>query len=595
MSGSETPLIESIGVLKDEEFEQAQSMAIEGDIEAYGRYLSSAKRGNPVSAHMVSKYISMNLAEGGTMGTVFWSTYAALAYYVPAVSTLKVWLNAPDAPGPEEFVAYCKKEAEAGNGAAMFLAGMAHYVGAGAEFDPDAAFGYFRRSCEAGNLDGRCQYALCLIRGSGTAQDLEKGIRILTETAEKGCIRAAFKYAQCLEHGVFVRKDCRKALDIYERLASRRVPRAMYEAGRCALDGIGTERDPDMGYAWFELSRAFGSVWGDFGMARCMMGGIVENCREEGTKLMLDSADRGCTDAMMMASQLFSKDGKILKKDAGRSLDYLMKAAATGYAPAELSLAKMYDEGTGVKRDFRKAAAFAKRAAAHGSIEGCYMAGLASFAGKGADKNYDLAFKLFKIASDAGFMKATFTLARCYAGGFGVKKDIDMFVKLHTELAERGFAKSAFVLGERAFENFRYDEAFRYFSKGAELDNVFCQYYLGECYMFGHGIRKDETEALKWYKKAADQGHVLSQKIIDDRRNREILKDQTPFATFEKDARAGNAQSMYIVGRYYEDGIGINRDLNKAKEWYRKAKKRGNSAAKRALEALEKAEAEKKE
>ena len=52
---------------------------------------------------------------------------------------------------------------------------------------------------------------------------------------------------------------------------------------------------------------------------------------------------------------------------------------------------------------------------------------------------------------------------------------------------------------------------------------------------------------------------------------------------------------MYIVGRYYEDGIGINRDLNKAKEWYRKAKKRGNSAAKRALEALEKAEAEKKE
>ena len=101
-------------------------------------------------------------------------------------------------------------------------------------------------------------------------------------------------------------------------------------------------------------------------------------------------------------------------------------------------------------------------------------------------------------------MKATFTLARCYAGGFGVKKDIDMFVKLHTELAERGFAKSAFVLGERAFENFRYDEAFRYFSKGAELDNVFCQYYLGECYMFGHGVRKDETEALKWYKKAAD-------------------------------------------------------------------------------------------
>ena len=52
---------------------------------------------------------------------------------------------------------------------------------------------------------------------------------------------------------------------------------------------------------------------------------------------------------------------------------------------------------------------------------------------------------------------------------------------------------------------------------------------------------------------------------------------------------------MYIVGRYYEDGIGIEKDLNKAKDWYRKAKKRGNSAAKRALDALEKAESEKKD
>ena len=599
MTVSETEIIDSVGVLKDEEFERAQSMAIEGDREAFGHYLASAMRGNPVSAYMVSQYYAKGLVDGGTVRTVFWSVYSALGYYVPAEGTLRVWLNAPDAPEPKEFLVFCRKEADAGNGAAMFLAGMAHYTGRGAVFDPAAAFGYFERSYQTGNLDGKCQYALCLIRGAGTGQDLEKGLGLLRETVAEGCIRAAVKYAQCLEQGIFVKKDCGKALRIYERLASRRVPRGMYEAGRCSLDGIGTERDPDMGYSWFTLSQAFGSVWGDFGMARCMMGGIVENCREEGTKLMIESAEKGCTDAMIMASQLYAKGGKILKKDVDRSIAYLRMAAEMGNASAELTLSKYYADGTDVKKDSRLSVEYALRSAAHGNTEGCYVAGTCYLSGKGLPKDPARGFALIRISSDAGFMKATYALANCYLHGTGTNKDYTKARELHRSLADRGFAKSMFYLGESYYLGEQvpqdYAEAFRLFSKGAELDNALCQYYLGECYMNGHGVKADESVALKWYKKAADQGHVISQRIIEDRRNREILEDQTPFATFEKSARSGNAQSMYIVGRYYEDGIGIEKDLNKAKDWYRKAKKRGNSAAKRALEALEKAESEKKE
>ncbi len=260
MTRSEDPLLESVGVLKDELFEQAQSKAINGEKEALDLYLQSAMRGNPISAYMVSQYCSRGMMGDGTLSTVLWSTYAALGYYVPAAATLKVWLNAPNAPEPGDFVKYCEKEAEAGNAAAMFIAGMARYVGAGTEFDPEAAFELFKASYEAGNLDGKCQYALCLIRGSGTEQDLGKGMDLLLETVSEGNIRAALKYAHCLEHGTFFDKDRTKALAIYEALASRKVPRGMYEAGRCALDGVGIERDPDMGYSWFTLSQTFGSV-----------------------------------------------------------------------------------------------------------------------------------------------------------------------------------------------------------------------------------------------------------------------------------------------------------------------------------------------
>ena len=445
MSDSETPFIGSLGVLRDERFEQAQAMAIEGDREAFGHYLASAKHGNPAAAHMVSQYILRNLAEGGLTGALFWSTYAVLGYRIPAESTLKTILSSPKAPGAGEFIDYCIKEAEAGNGAAMFVAGMAYYTGMGAAFDADTAFTYFERSYKAGNLDGKCQYALCLIRGAGTRQDKEKGLGLLKETAAEGNIRAALKYAQLLEHGTFVRKDCVKALAVYERLASLRVPRAMYEAGRCYLDGIGTERDPDMGYSWFTLSQAFGSVWGDFGMSRCMMGGIVENCREEGANLMLESADKGCTDAMIMASQLFAKGGKILKKDPARSLEYLRMAASAGNASAELSLAKMYEDGTGLKRDGSQSLAYAMRAAAHGSTEGCFMAGTRLISGKGDSAK---GFGLLSMASDEGFMKATFSLANCYSRGIGTAKNPGKCLELHKELADRGFAKSMSVIGE---------------------------------------------------------------------------------------------------------------------------------------------------
>jgi TPR repeat protein len=43
---------------------------------------------------------------------------------------------------------------------------------------------------------------------------------------------------------------------------------------------------------------------------------------------------------------------------------------------------------------------------------------------------------------------------------------------------------------------------------------------------------------------------------------------------------------MYIVGRYYEDGIGMEKDLEQAKVWYGGAAKKGNEAAKRALESI---------
>ena len=51
-----------------------------------------------------------------------------------------------------------------------------------------------------------------------------------------------------------------------------------------------------------------------------------------------------------------------------------------------------------------------------------------------------------------------------------------------------------------------YSEALRWFRKSAEQGNDAGQNNLGYMYLNGYGVSKDYTEAVKWYRKAARQG-----------------------------------------------------------------------------------------
>ncbi|MCQ2085429.1 MAG: sel1 repeat family protein [archaeon] len=592
MAKSEELFPQTAGKSTDEIFSQAQELAISGKKEAFDLYLKSAMQGNPAAAYVVSQYYLKGLVSAEELETLMMITYSYVGYYPEARKLLSIYFECRNGPKDGELAAYCAKKAEEGNAVAMFLAGMAHYVGLGAEFDPEKAYGYFCKAADAGNLDGMCQKALCQIRGAGTKQDKDAGYELLKETAARGNVRAGLKYAWCLEHGYCIPRDRKGALDIYVAMANNKVPVAMYEAGRCYMDGVGTDKDENMGYAWFYTAQACGSIEGDFGMARCMLGGIVEDKREEGYRLLKQTADAGCPDAMYMYAQHLTKGGKNVKKDEKAAMALHKRIADMGRASSEVYMAQCYTAGEGVKKDVKAGVEYALRAAAHGSTEGTYLAASALLTGSGVKKDEGKGFRMMQTASDNGYMKATYSLANCYARGRGVKKDNSKAFEYHKKLAEQGFIKSMVFVGEAHYygNGVKEDhaEALRLFQIGAEKDNALCQYYLGDCYDKGNGVKKDEKTAMKWYKKAADQGHKVSVQILEERKTQAILEDESPFATFEKSARSGNAQSMYILGRYYEDGIGIEKNPAKAKEWYQKAKKRGNAAAKRALEALEK-------
>ena len=82
--------------------------------------------------------------------------------------------------------------------------------------------------------------------------------------------------------------------------------------------------------------------------------------------------------------------------------------------------------------------------------------------------------------------------------------------------------------------------------------NVF--YKLGWDYLFGaNGKTKDAKEAVYWFKQGADQG---------------------------------DADCQYFLGFCYEDGLGVEKDLQQAQALFRKAAEQGHEAAQLAINEL---------
>jgi TPR repeat protein len=58
-------------------------------------------------------------------------------------------------------------------------------------------------------------------------------------------------------------------------------------------------------------------------------------------------------------------------------------------------------------------------------------------------------------------------------------------------------------------------EAVKWYKKAAEQGDAGAQYNLAWCYRDGAGVKKDEKEAVKWYTKAAEQNYEEAKKALE--------------------------------------------------------------------------------
>jgi TPR repeat protein len=221
-------------------------------------------------------------------------------------------------------------------------------------------------------------------------------------------------------------------------------------------------------------------------------------------------------------------DGEGAEEEKARdaaAFPWCAKAAAQGYADAEEMLGDCYRFGDGVGEDAEKARFWLLKAA------GKNRAGAQFALGEMADEEEDYAeaLKWFALAEQGGNEYASEELARYYEEGLGVPKDGRRAAE-HREHASRAAAEQAARDAERdAYYKMPYEE--RYVldrQKDAEQNVAGAEGSLAIYYY----ADKDYANAYLWARKGADKG----------------------------DPRAQN-----IFARFFADGIGVKKDVERAK------------------------------
>jgi TPR repeat protein len=145
-----------------------------------------------------------------------------------------------------------------------------------------------------------------------------------------------------------------------------------------------------------------------------------------------------------------------------------------------------------------------------------------TYSGEG---NEEKAFECYMKAAEMGYTKAYYNVANAYLNGEGVERDFDM--------------------------------AFKWFQKAVDSGDTYAKLKLAECYKRGAGCERDYAAAMALYQQVAGEKSMKRYSCVD--------------------------VAEYELGNIYLKGLGVEVDLRRAYDYFKRAASHDNRAAENAL------------
>jgi TPR repeat protein len=128
-------------------------------------------------------------------------------------------------------------------------------------------------------------------------------------------------------------------------------------------------------------------------------------------------------------------------------------------------------------------------------------------------------------------------------------------------------------------------KAVRWYRKASDQGKATGQFLLGVMYCNGQGVSQDYKEAAKWFRKAAAQGNAsaLSYLGVMYYGGVGVPQDYKEAAKwFRKAAAQGHANAQYNLGVMYGNGLGVPQENIRAKMWFNLSAAQGDDIAREA-------------
>ena len=138
-------------------------------------------------------------------------------------------------------------------------------------------------------------------------------------------------------------------------------------------------------------------------------------------------------------------------------------------------------------------------------------------------------------------------------------------------------------------------KSFEYYLQAAECDYGPAMLAVAEAYHYGRGVQEDPAKAFAWYERAAncdDLGSCLEAKIELGKcfeSGYGVEKDlNKAYETYSDAADYGYCVAEYHVGLCYYFGIGVEPSIETAYEYFERASDNGYELAKQRIKELKK-------
>ena len=308
-------------------------------------------------------------------------------------------------------------------------------------------------------------------------QDTRKGIEYLREAADNDDPAAQYHLSSLYYRGVTGKPDFDKAFQWEKKAADNRYVPAMGELAWLYRAGLGCERDLEEAKCWYEKAIEKGYV----GAYRP----LAEVCE---LLLLFDDA-----------------------------VKWWEKAADLNDSYACYHLGKLYKDGYGKQKpNYQKAADLFRRASEpeHNQVEAQYELGQMYYLGYGfVGRDFKEALRWFQSAAEAGQVNSQYNTAYQYQYGLGVEQNIDAAIEWFEKAAAHGHVLSQVHVANlyASLHTAAGYEKARYWYEQACKQNGFEAYRkLGDLYFWGLGCQADRAKALRYYRKAVEQGDDIA-------------------------------------------------------------------------------------